>query len=58
MTIVNRPAQFIFLKSHKAASSSLEIYFITKTPLGSDAYASAIELESYGVPDRKSTRLN
>ena len=50
MTIVHRPSGFIYLKSHKTASSSLEIYFVTNTPLGTDIYTTTKDVVKYGFP--------
>lgn len=53
MTIVNRDHSFIYLKTHKTASSSTELYFITCSPLGDDSYATSKDASAFGVPMRK-----
>ncbi len=50
MTIIHRPTNFIYLKSHKTASSSLEVYFVTKTELGNDVYATSKDVLKHGRP--------
>ena len=50
MTIVSRKHKFVFLKSHKTASSSIENFLISKTELGDDIYFTSIEIQALGIP--------
>lgn len=57
MTIISRPHGFIFLKSHKTASSSVEEFLIRHTPLG-DIYRTSKEIVNTGLPrERKGLLL-
>jgi hypothetical protein len=38
MTLISRPNKFIYLKSHKTASSSIESFLIVNLGLGKDIY--------------------
>ena len=48
MTIINRKIGFIYLKSRKTASSSIEIHLISNTECGSDIYATSREIIQLG----------
>jgi hypothetical protein len=50
MSIINRNHGFIFLKSHKTASSSIENFLIASTPLGNDIYYTSKEILQMGFP--------
>jgi len=50
MTIVNRKRGFIFLKTYKTASTSLEIFLITRTKLGDDIYETSRDILKHGRP--------
>ena len=56
MTIIDRKNKFIYLKSHKTAGTSTEIYLITKTDLGLDIYRTAQDIEKYGFPRKRKDR--
>lgn len=47
MTVVNREQQFIYLKTHKTASTSTEIFLIAHAGLG-DIYVTSRDIEPYG----------
>jgi hypothetical protein len=49
MTIINRNSNFIYLKSRKTASSSVEISLIAKTALGNDCYSTSREILELGM---------
>jgi len=53
MTIINRDMDFIYLKSRKTASSSVEIFLITHTVLGTDIYSTSREILDLGFPRAK-----
>lgn len=57
MTIINRELGFIYLKSRKTASSSVEIHLITNTVLGKDIYATSREILDYGWPRAQNHRV-
>lgn len=44
MTVISRKYNFIYLKSHKTASSSIEAFLIDKTPLGNDIYSTSRDI--------------
>lgn len=50
MTIINRHLGFIFLKSRKTASSSIENHLILNTELGADIYSTSREIIESGRP--------
>ena len=56
MSIINREHKFIFLKSHKTASSSIENFLIANTVLGNDIYYTSKEILSSGMPRSKDNR--
>ena len=56
MSIINRPLNFIYLKSHKTASSSIEAFLINETALGSDMFCTSRDILKIGdrrFQDRK-----
>ena len=56
MSIVNRYNNFIFLKSHKTASTSSEIHLIVNSELGNDIYYTSREVKELGLPRAKKNR--
>ena len=50
MTIINRDKDFVYLKSRKTASSSVEIFLISHTVLGNDIYSTSREILDLGFP--------
>ena len=56
MTIINRELGFIYLRSRKTASSSIEIHLITQTDLGRDIYATSREIVKLGKPRERNNR--
>lgn len=50
MSIVNRPHNFIFLKSYKTAGTSIEIHLICQSELGSDIYRTSKDIRKYSKP--------
>ena len=48
MTIINREQPFIYLKSRKTASSSIEIHLILNTECGQDIFATSREILRFG----------
>ena len=53
MTIIDRKNHFIYLKSHKTAGTSTEVYLITQTELGRDIYRTSTDIEKYGFPRKR-----
>ncbi len=51
MTVINRAKRFIYLKSHKTASSSVEVYLITSTSLGRDIYYTTKDIYNFNGRD-------
>jgi hypothetical protein len=56
MTIIDRNKKFIYLKSHKTAGTSTEVYLITQTALGSDIYRTSKDIEKYGFAKKRRDR--
>lgn len=56
MSIINRDLQFIYLKSHKTASTSCEIHLILNSPLGDDIYYTSREILENNIPRAKNNR--
>jgi len=56
MTIIDRKNKFIYLKSHKTAGTSTEVYLITQTELGRDIYRTSTDIEKYGFPRKRKDR--
>lgn len=57
MTIIHRDLGFIYLKSRKTASSSIEIHLIVNTELGTDIYSTSREILSLGHPRTQNSRV-
>lgn len=56
MSIVNRDHNFIYLKSHKTASTTIEINLILNSELGNDIYYTSREILKFGLPRAKKNR--
>lgn len=50
MTIIHRDYRFIFLRSHKTASPSIELFLVTATALGGDIYHTSKDIQKYDFP--------
>jgi len=55
MTIISREHRFIFLRTRKTASSSIEIHLITQTDLGRDIYVTSREVLELGKAREKNS---
>ena len=56
MTIINRDLRFIYLKSRKTASSSIEIHLISNTECGRDIYSTSREIIRLGRERQQNQR--